>query len=162
MSEKKYIPIEGRLVEVETEVYYEYYRPIWRQIKQAQKFGTCRCTKENIWKCDGICPGCEYYIVGNERSFDVEIDGQEGITLADVLPDTESSPVEFEETKVLYDALHREIGQLSPLQKSICELVMKGLTEREIGLALGKSQSTINYQKKHAYVALRKALLEYL
>ena len=40
---KIYIPSTHQFVPVTKEVYYDYYRPIWRIRKQAQKYGQCMC-----------------------------------------------------------------------------------------------------------------------
>lgn len=158
----KYISINGKVIEVSDEIYYEYYRPIWRERKQSQNSGRCRCTRNELWKCDGICTGCKYYASGNQCSLDVEIEGQEGVTLKDILPETKCSLDELVETKELYEALHTALSQLFPMQKAICEHLMNGKTEREIALLLGKSQSTINYQKQKTFKVLREILKNYM
>lgn len=30
----------------------------------------CRCTKAQLWKCDGVCPGCPFYAAGKKVSID--------------------------------------------------------------------------------------------
>lgn len=158
----KYISINGKVIEVSDEIYYEYYRPIWRERKQSQNSGRCRCTRSELWKCDGICTGCKYYAAGNQCSLDVEIEGQEGVTLKDILPETNYLPAELVETQELYEALRNTISQLQPMQKVICEYLMMGKTEREIATLLDKSQSTINYQKQKAFKVLREILKNYM
>ena len=161
-GKNKYIPINSNVIEVDDEIYYEYYRPVWRERKRSQNSGRCRCTKRNLWKCDGVCTGCKYYAAGNLCSLDVEIEGQEGVTLKDILPETKCSLDDLVETKDLYEALHTTLSQLPTLQKAICEYLMMGKTEREIATLLEKSQSTINYQKKKAFKVLREILKIYM
>lgn len=95
-NDKKYfIPVDGTPIEVSEEVYRAYYQPIWNTRYHAQKNGECRCTKAQLWKCDGVCPGCPFYAVGKKVSIDTPIGGEEdeltlGDTLADDAPSAES------------------------------------------------------------------------
>ena len=68
-KDKKYfIPVSGQWVEVSKEIYYEYYRPIWRTRNNAKYRNQCHCPKSVIWKCDGMCQGCEYYVAPDHLS----------------------------------------------------------------------------------------------
>lgn len=70
-NDKKYfIPVDGTPIEVSEEVYRAYYQPIWNTRYHAQKNGECRCTKAQLWKCDGVCPGCPFYAAGKKVSID--------------------------------------------------------------------------------------------
>ena len=95
-NDKKYfIPVDGTPIEVSEEIYRAYYQPIWNTRYHAQKNGECRCTKTQLWKCDGVCPGCPFYAAGKKVSIDTPIGGEEdeltlGDTLADDAPFTES------------------------------------------------------------------------
>lgn len=163
MSEKplkKYIRVDDRLVEVNSEIYYEIYCSIWRDRKHSQKMAACYCPKHDLWKCDGICPGCKYYASGSEISLNIEVG--DGIILADVLPDTKFLPLETVETRELYEALHNALDQLSPSKRSICEYIMAGKSEREIAILMSLPQSTVHYQKKKAFELLRNILIKYL
>ena len=65
-NDKKYfIPVDGTPIEVSEEVYRAYSQPIWNTRYHAQKKGECRCTKAQLWKCDGVCPGCPFYAASN-------------------------------------------------------------------------------------------------
>lgn len=70
-KDKKYfIPVDGNPIEVSEEVYRAYYQPIWNTRYHAQQNGECRCTKAQLWKCDGVCPGCPFYAAGTRaRNF---------------------------------------------------------------------------------------------
>ena len=136
-----FIPVDGTPIEVSEEVYRAYYQPIWNTRYHAQKNGECRCTKAQLWKCDGVCPGCPFYAAGKKVSIDTPIGGEEdeltlGDTLADDTPSAES--------------------------RRICELIMQGKTEREIAADMGKRQSTINYQKNKVFSILREALKDFI
>lgn len=150
-NDKKYfIPVDGTPIEVSEEVYRAYYQPIWNTRYHAQKNGECRCTKAQLWKCDGVCPGCPFYAAGKKVSIDTPIGGEEdeltlGDTLADDAPSAESILMDKELLDALYD-----------------ELIMQGKTEREIAADMGKRQSTINYQKNKVFSILREALKDFI
>lgn len=77
-KDKKYfIPVDGNLIEVSEEVYRAYYQPIWNTRYHAQQNGECRCTKAQLWKCDGVCPGCPFYAAGKKVSIDTPIGGED-------------------------------------------------------------------------------------
>ena len=64
-NDKKYfILVDGTPIEVSEDVYRAYYQPIWNTRYHAQQNGECRCTKAQLWKCDGVCPGCPLYAAG--------------------------------------------------------------------------------------------------
>lgn len=75
---KIYIRSTKTWVPVTEEVYREYYRPIWRLQKEAQKNGQCMCTKSKLWVCDGDCATCEYRAAGNTISLDAPMENGDG------------------------------------------------------------------------------------
>lgn len=148
-NDKKYfIPVDGTPIEVSEEIYRAYYQPIWNTRYHAQKNGECHCTKAQLWKCDGVCPGCPFYAAGKKVSIDTPIGGKEDeLTLGDTLADDAPSAESILMDKELLDTLYDELNRLDPDGRRICELIMQGKTEREIAADMGKRQSTINYQK---------------
>ena len=144
-NDKKYfIPVDGAPIEVSEEIYRAYYQPIWNTRYHAQKNGECRCTKAQLWKCDGVCPGCPFYAAGKKVSIDTPIGGEEDeLTLGDTLADDASSAESILMDKELLDALYDELNRLDPDGRRICELIMQGKTEREIAADMGKRQSTM-------------------
>lgn len=162
-QKKKYIYCKGQLVEVSQEVYKEYYQPIWRERKRHQKSGECHCPRKQLYKCDGVCIGCEFYTAGKIVSLETKLNRQtDNLTLGDVLEESLPSSVEAVERAELYDALYKALDQLEPNLKNICLYFMAGKSEREIAALLGRSQSTINYQKRKALRILHDALVDYL
>ena len=157
---KRYIYVKGELVEVSEKVFKEYYRPIWRTQNRAKRLGECRCPKQQLWKCDGVCPGCIYYTSKRKVSADTPLD-RSGLTLGDTLKSPSTSAEELEESELTY-ALRRELDKLEPSLKEICVLVAMGKTERQISEITHKSQSTINYQKRKAFKILREKLEKYM
>lgn len=145
-ANRYFIPIDGMPIEVSEEVYRAYYRPIWNTRYHAQKNGECRCTKAQIWKCDGVCPGCPFYAAGKKVSLDTAIGGEDddltlGDTLADDAPTADSILMDEELLKALYD----ELDRLDPEGKRICALMMHH-SEREAAEIMGMARSTF---KRH-------------
>ncbi len=149
VTDKRYfIPVDETLIEVSEEVYRAYYQPIWNIRYHARKNGECVCTREQLWKCDGICPGCPFYTDGKKVSIDTSIGGDEDeLTLGDTLAADTSTAETVLMDKELLDTLYRELSRLDPDGRRICEFIMQGKTEREMATDMGKRQSTINYQK---------------
>ena len=82
-KDKKYfIPVDGNPIEVSEEVYRAYYQPIWNTRYHAQQNGECRCTKAQLWKCDGVCPGCPFYAAGKKVSIDTPIGGEDELNVS--------------------------------------------------------------------------------
>ncbi len=87
-AKKYFIPANEELVEVSEELYREYYRPIWNTRYHVRKNGECSCTKAQLWKCDGVCPGCPFYTAGKKVSLDTVIGGEnDELTLGDTIAD---------------------------------------------------------------------------
>ena len=158
-----YIPVNGNPIEVSEEIYRAYYRPIWRTRYHAQKNKECWCPKDLLWKCDGVCPGCRYSAAGRKVSLHTPIsDDDPDLTLEDVLESDTPSPESILMERELLGALHEELDRLDPDGKRICELIMQGKTEREMAADLGRSQSTLNYQKRKVLSLLREALKDFV
>ena len=160
-DKKFFIPVSGQWVEVSEEIYYEYYRPIWRTHEYAQRHGQCRCRKSDIWKCDGVCQGCEFYTAGNQISFDGTVDEEEvdDIMLENAIAD-EVSPLEEIITDMeLLDALYEELERLEPERRQMRGVIaavsdpnerlvlryryVHCMTWREIGNAMNADSRTI-------------------
>ena len=80
------------------------------------------------------------------------------MTLGDTLTDEAPSPESIAADRELLQALYAELERLDPDGKRICQLIMAGMSEREIAAAMGRRQSTVNYQKRKVLAALREAL----
>lgn len=161
-SKKHYIPVNGTLVEVSEEIYRAYYQPIWAARYHAQKNGECTCTKAQLWKCDGVCPGCHFYAAGRKVSTSTVIGGEnDELTLEDTLvddaPSTESILMDAE----LLKALYVELDRLDPEGKRICELFMQGHSEREAADLMGMARSTFKRHWAKIQSELYESLKEY-
>ena len=160
-ANRYFIPIDGQTIEVSEEVYRAYYRPIWNTRYHAQKNGECRCTKAQIWKCDGVCPGCPFYAAGKKVSIDTVIGGEDddltlGNTLADDAPTADSILMDEELLKALYD----ELDRLDPEGKRICELMMHH-SEREAAEIMGMARSTFKRHWAKIRAVLQDKLKDY-
>ena len=160
-AKKFFIPIDGMPIEVSEEVYRAYYRPIWNTRYHAQKNGECRCTKAQIWKCDGVCPGCPFYAAGKKVSIDTAIGGEDddltlGDTLADDAPTADSILMDEELLKALYD----ELDRLDPEGKRICALMMHH-SEREAAEIMGMARSTFKRHWAKIRAVLQDRLKDY-
>lgn len=80
------------------------------------------------------------------------------MTLGDTLTDEAPSPESIAADRELLQALYAELERLDPDGKRICQLIMAGMSEREIAAAMGRRQSTVNYQKRKVLMALDRAI----
>lgn len=160
-AEKYFIPVDGNPIEVSEEVYRAYYQPIWNTRYHAQKNGECRCTKAQLWKCDGVCPGCPFYAAGKKVSIDTPIGGEDDeLTLGDTLADDTPSAESILVGKELLDALYNELNRLDPEGKRICELLMYH-SERETAGIMGMARSTFKRHWAKIQAELQDKLKEY-
>ena len=65
------------------------------------------------------------------------------------------------ETAELSDALYAAISQLDERSRMIVEMYSEGYTEREIAVAIGACQKSVNNWKKAAFAELRVILVDY-
>ena len=161
-NDKKYfIPVDGAPIEVSEEIYRAYYQPIWNTRYHAQKNGECRCTKAQLWKCDGVCPGCPFYAAGKKVSLETAIGGEDddltlGDTLADDAPTADSILMDEELLKALYD----ELDRLDPEGKCICALMMHH-SEREAAAIMDMARSTFKRHWAKIRAELQDRLKDY-
>ena len=160
-AKKYFIPVDGNPIEVSEEVYRAYYQPIWNARYHAQKNGECRCTKAQLWKCDGVCPGCPFYAAGKKVSIDTPIGGEDDeLTLGDTLADDAPTAESILMDKELLDALYDELSRLDPEGKRICELLMYH-SEREAADIMGMARSTFKRHWAKIQAELQDKLKEY-
>ena len=161
-AKRYFIPVDGQLIEVREEIYKEYYRPIWRARKRAQKGGNCGCPKSQLWKCDGECQLCSFSAAGDQVSLSTPIGGEHGeISLSDRLSD-DVTPESRLFRKDLIEALYSSLTQLDSDSRQLCFFIMQGKTEREIAATMNLSQSTLHDKKQKTLALLRKILQDYI
>ena len=141
---KIYIRNTKQWVPVTEEVYLEYYRPIWRLQKDAQKNGQCMCPKSKLWLCDGDCATCEYRAAGNTTSLDAPLENGDGdeFSLVDTLEDPNAAFADVIVDRLLLERLIDELTEQYPEGKRICELIMEGQSERQAANVLNMTRST--------------------
>lgn len=156
-----FIPVDETSIEVSEEVYRAYYQPIWNTRYHAQKNGECRCTKAQLWKCDGVCPGCSFYTAKKKVSIDTTIGGEDDeLILGDTLADDAPTPDSILMDKELLDALYAELNRLDPEGKHICELLMYH-SEREAADIMGMARSTFKRHWAKIQAELQDKLKDY-
>jgi len=164
---KIYIRNTKQWVPVTEEVYREYYRPIWRLQKEAQKNSQCVCPKSKLWVCDGDCATCEYHAAGNTVSLDAPMENATGeeFCLLDTLEDPDGSFADVLVDRLLLEQLLDELAERDPEGKRICELIMVGSSKTEIADTLQREfggdwyKSKAVYREKQVLDQLRKRIL---
>ncbi len=155
-------PYKVTLVPVSEHIYHEIMPDIWKTQRRMQRSKRCSCPQSKLWTCAADCTFCPYSAGGNTVSFDEPVDDTEGLTLGDTLVSDEPSPEDIAMNTALLEALYEELDRLAPDDRRIFQFIMEGKTEREMAAALGKRQSTINYQKKRVLDILREALKDFI
>ena len=148
---KIYIPSTHQFVPVTKEVYYDYYRPIWRIRKQAQKYGQCMCPQSKLWRCDGCCLDCPYHAAGNMSSLDYERE-----LIGDVHEDLSANVEGMVTDRVALQQLLRRFEELSPGASRIIELRLEGLPDRDIADIVGIPRSTFRSRLDKVISQLRE------
>jgi hypothetical protein len=164
---KIYIRSTKQWVPVTEEIYREYYRPIWRLQKEAQKAGQCFCPKSKLWICDGDCAVCEYHAAGNTVSLDAPMENTDGdeFSLIDTIEDPTSNFANILVDRLLLEQLLGELAERDPEGKRICELIMAGSSKAEIADTLQREfggdwyKSKAVYREKQVLDRLRKRIL---
>jgi len=133
-----------RRVPVSPQVYSEYYRPVWRQQKSAQKDGQCMCARMDLWKCDGDCAACDSHAAGNLLSLNASVEGCEDndIEIGDTVADPESDFSDSLLDRLVLDEYLAELGKRDVRIRRICELMLEGHSEREAAGILHMARST--------------------
>jgi len=165
---KIYIHSAKQWVPVTEDVYREYYRPIWRVQKQAQKTNQCMCSKSKLWLCDGDCLTCEFRAAGNSLSLDLSMETADGgeICFLDTFFDPDSSFVDTVMDRLLLEQLLNELAEHDPEGKCICELIIEGRSKTEIADTLQREfggdwyKSKAVYHEKQVLDWLRKRIMD--
>lgn len=153
MSNKRYLEINGKEIEVSEEVYKEYMRPIWKEKKRIQR---AYQNLEEVRSEEGIKSSIEkngeYVQVGSfESGF---MDGKEyGLPLSLEVAEEEynfeaisSHNVEDIITyRLLEEAFLDVINKFPNRDKEILKLlILYQMKEREVAEVIGVSQKTVN------------------
>ena len=137
---KIYITEMNALISVSEEVYYQYYRPIWKVRKRMQRAEKCFCKQKDLYKCNGICIDCKHYS-RDTLSLDFEIENV-GDRIADLSP----SPNDIFTDKTTLELLLKRLSEIYPDAIKIGELKEEGLNERQIAEKIGTPRKTFVYR----------------
>lgn len=148
---KIYIPSTHQFIPVTKEVYYDYYRPIWRIQKQSQKYGQCMCPRSKLWRCDGCCIDCPYHAAGNVSSLDYE---QE--LTGDVHEDPNANVEAMVSDQMVLQQLFYRMDELFPEARRIVELRMEGKSDRDIADLIGIPRTTFRSRLDKIAARLRE------
>ena len=132
--DKLFIPIQGCLLEVVREQYTDFYRDRerWRYLQKLD-------TKNGLLSLEGFTDS-------------------EGNPL-DCIADEAADIAETVVNAVMVDRLKAALPLLSDSEQALIHAIFfDGLTEREVGLRLGLTQSVVNKRKARILIKLRKII----
>ena len=129
---KIYLRSEEKFIEVSEEVYLAYYRPAWRIRDREQRAGRCKCTRKNLWQCDGECFDCPFHSSPDMVYESLAIEEDKDLTIADLLSTEEQNPEKIVFDHDLVSALKDEIRLLTADEQRIILYYLSGMTDREI------------------------------
>ena len=132
--DKLFIPIQGCLIEVMREQYTDFYRDKerWRYLRKLD-------TKNSLLSLDGFVDD-----EGNALDFIAD----EAVDIAETVVNA-----------VMVDRLKDALSLLSGSEQALIQAIFfDGLSEREVGLRLGITQSVVNKRKAKILAKLRKIM----
>lgn len=132
--DKLFIPIQGCLLEVMREQYTDFYRDKerWRYLKKLD-------TKNSLLSLDGFVDD-----EGNALDFIAD----ETVDIAEIVVNT-----------MMVDRLKAALPLLSDGEQALIQAIFfDGLSEREVGLRLGLTQSIVNKRKAKILAKLKKII----
>ena len=154
-NKKRCLYINGEEVMVTEEVYKEYMKPVWRESKQALRGWRCRLS--NGRRCHDNCDECEFARLGEGPfgtvgSLDFLEEVEDPALLSEY--DLEESTINKELISTIWD----EVSKMDEVNQRLVDMLYKGYSQTEIGLALGISQPAV-YKR---IIAIRKNLKKFL
>lgn len=151
-NKHRYIEIEGRQIPVSEEVYREFKRPAWAEVKRKQRGWRCFADGH---RCMDDCSKCKYRPNGAPESIERML--EDGLDVEDHSDSLEDTVI----MNILIEELHKALAQLAPDDRSILELFGDGLSDRKISDKIGIPQTTVSYRRKILLKALREQLKDY-
>lgn len=137
-KEQYFIPIEGKLIEVEENVYVAYYK-----MGRRERYLEERDQANNVLSYDALD---QNGIVGQEMFQDTESGSLEDLTLA----------------KELNDQLHRCIAMLPKAERDLIQAIyFEGMSDTEYSKRIKRSQQMVSYNHKKILSKL-KMLMKFL
>ncbi len=136
------------LIEVDRETYLAYYRPIWRAHENAVRTGGCCSTDWRL--CTGDCPSCSFRLGGRDWSLEAHLE-KTGLDVPDPLSDAEAQILDC----MALEELVRQLKELDPEGRRICDLIAHGFNERKAAESMGLSKTTFHDRKERLFARLR-------
>ena len=137
-KENYYIPVEGKLIEVEEPVYTEYYR-----MSRRERYLEERDQENGVMSYDALDNNG---LVGQEMFQDDLVGTLEDMALA----------------QELLDQLHRCIDMLPKAERNLIQAIyFEGMSDREYANKVGKSQPAVSSRHKKTLSKL-KMLLDFI
>ena len=137
MADKKqfFIPIEGKLIEVEEKVYIAYYK-----MGRRERYLVERDQKNGVLSYDALD---QDGIVGQEMMNDPEADSLEELVMA----------------KELKSKLHLCIEILSKSERELIQAIyFDGMSDSEYSKRINKTQQTVSYRRKKVLSKLKRLM----
>lgn len=137
MADKKqfFIPIEGKLIEVEENVYIAYYK-----MGRRERYLVERDQKNGVLSYDALD---QDGIIGQEMMNDPEADSLEELVMA----------------KELKSKLHLCIEMLSKSERELIQAIyFDGMSDTEYSKRIRKSQQTVSYRRKKVLSKLKRLM----
>lgn len=133
--EQFFIPIEGKLIEVEENVYITYYK-----MGRRERYLVERDQKNGVLSYDALD---QEEIVGQEMMNDPEADSLEDLVMA----------------KELKSKLHRCVEILSKSERELIQAIyFDGMSDTEYSKRIRKSQQTVSYRRKKVLSKLKRLM----
>lgn len=134
-KEHYFIPIEGKLIEVEENVYIAYYK-----MGRRERYLVERDQKNGVLSYDALD---QDGIVGQRMMNDPEADSLEDLVLA----------------KELKSTLHRCIEILSKSERELIQAIyFDGMSDTEYSKRINKTQQTVSYRRKKVLSKLKRLM----
>lgn len=158
-----YLPESQTHEPVSEEIYYAYYRPIWRTFKKEHYHKRCICSGHNWHLCSGDCFTCSFHIEGDRLSLDAEMGNEDDsiFTLYETFPDDAPLIESLIEDVDLRSALLRALEKLDPESRAMCRLIMEGFSERQAANRMNMARSTFRRHWSRVREILAKRLEDY-
>ena len=134
-KEQFFIPIEGKLIEVEENVYIAYYK-----MGRRERYLVERDQKNGMLSYDALD---QDGVVGQEMMNDPEADSLEDLVMA----------------KELKSKLHLCIEMLSKSERELIQAIyFEGMSDAEYSKRINKTQQTVSYRRKKVLSKLKRLM----
>jgi len=143
---------EDEWIAVSEEVFYDLRRDAEKEYKRQDR--SSRCRNEDGTRCMEDCKNCPKNKTSRDgSSLSLEQLMEVGAAIGDSF--LIESYIEDQELK---ETLWKAVNSLDEKKRRIIILYAQGMSEREIGKAIGMSQRGVGYQKKQAFAQIAEMM----